>query len=71
MDPGLVIWEGTWSEGPNRCERGASDGGFQLYFQLYSDSEMRKGFWSETPDGPLSWSRGARRGGLVVEPDNF
>ena len=71
MDPGLVISKGTWSEVPNRCEGGASDGAFLGNFQFDPDSEMWKGFRLELPNGPLPCSGGAWRGNLVVEPSDF
>ena len=66
MDPGLVISKGTWSEVPNGCEGGASDGAFLGKFQFDPDSEMWKGFRSELPNGPLPCSGGAWRGDLVM-----
>ena len=71
MGPGLVIWEGTWSEILNGCESGAQDGGFLGDFQLDLDTGMWEGFWSEIPDGPLAFSGGTWWGNLVVEPGNF
>ena len=71
MDTGLIIWEGTWSEIPNGCECGVSDGGLLGYFKLDPDLEMWKGFWSEITDAPLACSRGARRGNLVAESGDF
>ena len=71
MDPDLVIWEGTWSESLNGCERGTSDGFSLGDFQLDPDSEMWKAFWSEITDGPLTCSRGTRRGDLVEESGDF
>ena len=40
MDPGLVIWKGTWSEDLNGCEFRASDGGFLGKIQLEPNSVM-------------------------------
>ena len=42
MDPGLVIWRGAWSENPNGCKFGASDGGFLGNLQFGTDSVMWK-----------------------------
>ena len=44
MEPGLVIWKGTWSEDMNGCEFRASDGGFLEKFQLDPNSVMWKDF---------------------------
>ena len=42
MDPGLVIWKGTWLEDLNGCEFGASGGVFLGDFQLDPKSVMWK-----------------------------
>ena len=52
MDPGLVIWKDAWSENPNGCEFGASDGVFLGKLQLDPSLVMWKDVWSEIPDGP-------------------
>ena len=52
MDPGLVIWKGTWSENLNECEFRALDGVFLGYFQFDQNYVMWKGVLLEIPDGP-------------------
>ena len=55
MDPGCVIWKVTWSEIPNGCELGASDGVLLGNFQLNTGSEMWAGFWSVNFEWTLAW----------------
>ena len=71
MGPGQVIWEGTRLGILNRCECGASDGVLLGDFWLDPDKWVWEGFWSEIPDGPLAFSRGAWWGDLLVEPGSF
>ena len=50
---------------------GVSDGVFPGDFWSDPEKGMWEGFWSEIPNGPLAFSRGAWWGDLVVEPGGF
>ena len=55
MDPSWVICKVTLSEITNRCELGASGVMFLGNFQLDTDSNIWRGFWSGNVKWALTW----------------